>query len=145
MDDQSIAEIIDEIDGTKDGQPTVPEELSLLPLRDWVIFPVIVTPLGVGRESSIKLVNESVVGNSRIIGVSAMKDPSLENPGIDEVYRIGTAVVIRMMHQLPDGIRLIVQGVTRFEIMEATQTTPYLRVKIRPIPEPEVQPGEELE
>ncbi|HXG24491.1 MAG TPA: LON peptidase substrate-binding domain-containing protein, partial [Chthonomonadales bacterium] len=133
---------IEEVPG---GEVVLPEVLSLLPLRNWVVFPVLVTPLGVGRENSIKLVNESVVGGNRIIGVVAMKDPSVENPTLEDVYKIGTAVVIRILGQVPDGIRLIVQGIARIEILEAVQTTPYLRVKIRRIPEPEVHPEEALE
>src|SRR5437660_4430726 len=110
MADSELTEILDELDGEKDGRVTLPEELNLLPLREVVIFPVLVAPLGVGREASVKLVNESVVGGNRIIGVATLKDSSIENPTIDDVYKIGTAVAIRMMGQLPEGIRLIVQG-----------------------------------
>src|SRR5436853_1860912 len=137
------ADIIDELDGVKDGKVTLPEEINLLPLREVVIFPVLVAPLGVGRENSVRLVNESVVGGNRIIGVATLKDPSIENPTIDDVYKIGCAVAIRMAHQLPDGIRLIVQGMGRFEILEAVQNTPYLRVKIRSIPEPAITSADE--
>ena len=145
MEDKNLTEIIDQLDGTPDGKVTLPEELNLLPLREVVIFPVLVAPLGVGRENSVRLVNESVVGGNRTIGVVTLKDSSIENPTLDDVFKIGTAVAIRMMGQLPEGIRLIVQGIGRFEILEALQTQPYLRVKIRPIPEPEVTPEEELE
>jgi ATP-dependent Lon protease len=147
MDEQTITNIIDQI-GNQDGHDskvTIPEELSLLPLRDWVIFPVIVTPLGVGRENSVRLINESVVGPNRVIGVAALKDPSVENPTVDDIYRYGTAVAIRMMHQLPDGIRLIVQGIKRIEIVEAVQTEPYLRVKVRVIEEPDVPKEDAIE
>ncbi|MCC6731238.1 MAG: endopeptidase La [Chthonomonadales bacterium] len=128
-----------------EGTTAIPEELSLLPLRDWVMFPVLVTPLAVGRESSVRLVNESLVGGNRIIGVVALKDPSIENPTLDDIYRVGTAVAIRIMGQLPDGIRLIVQGLARIEILEAIQTTPYLRVRVRRIEEPVIAPEEALE
>src|SRR5438874_5666022 len=145
MDDKNLTEIIDQLDGTPDGKMTLPEELNLLPLREVVIFPVLVAPLGVGRENSVRLVNESVVGGNRIIGVVTLKDPSIENPTLEDVFGIGTAVAIRMMGQLPEGIRLIVQGIGRFEIVEAVQTQPYLRVKVKPIPEPEITGEEELE
>src|SRR5947207_12349795 len=145
MAESELTEILDQLDGVKDGRLTLPDELNLLPLREVVIFPVLVAPLGVGRENSVRLVNESAVGGNRIIGVATLKDPSIENPTLDDVYKIGCAVAIRMAHQLPDGIRLIVQGIARFEILEAVQTTPYLRVKIRPIPEPDVPLTNELE
>jgi ATP-dependent Lon protease len=145
MEEQSLTDIMNQFDPAKGDDLTLPEEMNLLPLRDFVIFPIIVTPVGVGRENSVRLVNESVVGGNRIIGCVALKDPSVENPGIDDVYKIGTAVAIRMMHQLPDGLRLIVQGISRLEILEAVQTEPYLRVKVRVIPEPEVPESDAMD
>ena len=140
-----LTEPSDESDKSSDDKPEIPEELNLLPLREVVIFPVVVAPLGVGRENSIKLVNESMPGGNRLIGVSCLKDPTVENPTLDDVYKIGTVVAIRMMAQVPEGIRLIVQGIQRFEILEAVQTTPYLRVKVRPIEEPTVSEDQKLE
>jgi ATP-dependent Lon protease len=128
-----------------ESNPTIPEELNLLPLREVVIFPVLVAPLGVGRENSIRLVNESTQGGNRLIGVACMKDPSIENPTLEDVYKIGTVVAIRMMAQVPEGIKLIVQGIKRFEILEAVETSPYLRVKVRPIEEPEIPEEDRLE
>lgn len=147
MHDKDITEIIDDVDGTPDGKATLPEELNILPLKDWVMFPVLVTPLGVGRDVSVRMVNESVVGGNRVIGVVTLKDPSVDNPTIDDIYPVGTAVAVRMMHQLPDGIRLIVQGISRIQIVEAVKTEPYLRVRIRPIPEqiPGANEGVEIE
>ncbi|NLH98704.1 MAG: endopeptidase La, partial [Chthonomonadales bacterium] len=135
----------DDLGGLNVTRTPVPDTLNILPLRDYVMFPVLVSPLGVGRENSVKMINESVVGGNRVIGVVAMKDPSVDNPTLDDVYRIGVAVAIRMMMQLPDGIRLIVQGITRFEILEAEQVEPYLRVKIRTIPEPPVPEDQTVE
>lgn len=128
-----------------EGKPAIPTEINLLPLREVVIVPVLVAPLGVGRENSIRLVNESTSGGNRLIGVACLKDPAVENPTIDDLYRIGTVVAIRMMAQVPEGIKLIVQGIQRFEILEAVETSPYLRVKIRAIEEPIVTEEERLE
>ncbi len=141
----SLEAIADEADGVLDGKLTLPDEINLLPLRDWVMFPVLVTPLGVGRDNSVRLINEAVVGGNRIIGVVAQKDPSVENPTLDDVHKVGTAVVVRMMAQLPDGVRLIVQGTARIEILEAIQTTPYLKVRARVIEEPPLSPEEAVE
>lgn len=132
-------------DGISDGRPPIPEEINLLPLREVVMFPIVVAPLPVGRENSIKLINDSVVGGNRLIALACMKDPQVENPELDDVYKIGSVVAIRMMAQVPEGIRLIVQGIQRFEILEAVQTSPYLRVKIRLIEEPVVAEEEKLE
>src|ERR1041385_6775747 len=130
MEQKNLSDILEPGDGVNtespegqgDGKPGIPEELNLLPLREVVIFPVLVTPLGVGRENSIKLVNDSVVGGDRLIGVTCLKDPTVENPTLDDVYKIGTVVAIRTMAQVPEGIRLIVQGIQRIEILEAVQT-----------------------
>src|SRR5687767_10157234 len=96
-----MPDIIEE--GDDNDKPQIPEELNLLPLREVVIFPVLVAPLGVGRENSIKLVNESVVDGNRLIAVACLKDPNVENPTIDDVYKIGTVVAIRMMAQVQEG------------------------------------------
>jgi ATP-dependent Lon protease len=145
MSDIEITGVDEDLSGLNVTRTPVPEVLNILPLRDYVMFPVLVSPLGVGRENSVRMINESVVGGNRVIGVVTMKDPSVDNPTLDDVYKIGVAVAIRMMMQLPDGIRLIVQGITRFEIVEAEQVEPYLRVRIRPIPEPPVPEDQAVE
>ncbi len=130
-------------DGDSVHSVEIPEELCLLPLRDTVAFPVLIVPIAVGRESSIKLVDDAVVGGNRMIGVAAMRDPSVDNPTIDDIYRIGTAVVIRMMGKMPDGIRLVAQGVTRIEILDVVQSEPYLKVRVRPLPDSNVIPEDQ--
>jgi ATP-dependent Lon protease len=125
--------------------PPIPEELNLLPLREVVIFPMLVAPLGVGRESSVRLVHDSLQGGNRLIAVTCMKDPTIEQPTLNDIYTIGTVVAVQMMAQVPEGIRLIVQGLRRFELVELVQTTPYMRARIRLIPEPEVPKEDELE
>ena len=117
------------------GKMVVPEELSLLPLRDTVLFPLVVSPLSAGRESSIKLVDDAVTSGNRIIAVAAMRDPQIERPSLEDVYPVGVAVVIHTMMRLPDSIRLIVQGIQRIRLKEAVQTDPYLRIKVQALPE----------
>ena len=121
-----------------DGQTarlTIPDEVSLMPLRDAVLFPLVVSPITAGRESSIKLIDDAVTSGNRIVAVSAQLEPTTEKPGLDDVYHVGTAVVIHTMMRMPDGIRLIVQGIQRVRILEPAQTEPYLRVKVQAIPE----------
>ena len=134
-----------ETDGENEPNQRIPEELNLLPLREVVIVPSLVAPLGVGRENSIKLINDSTEGGNRLIAVACMKDPSVENPTLDDIYKIGTVVAIRMMGQVPEGIKLIVQGLKRFEVVEAIETTPYLKVKVRLIEEPAILEEEKME
>jgi len=122
----------------EEHKPDIPTELNILPLRDSVIYPMLIAPLSVARESSVQLIDESIVGNNRIIGVVAQRRPSDEAPGFDDVYEYGCAVIIRTLVKMPDAVRLIVQGVQRFRIVERIQETPYLRAKIEVINEPSV-------
>ena len=124
-------QIVSQINSEGDGHPPIPEELALLPLRDTVIFPVLVAPIAVGRENSIKLVDEAVSGGDRIIGVVALKDSSVENPGAADIYPMGVAVIVRMMAKVPDGIRMIVQGVARIQIQQITSEEPYLKARVK--------------
>ena len=124
-------QIVKQINQEGDGHPPIPEELSLLPLRDTVIFPVLVAPIAVGRENSIKLVDEAVSGGDRIIGVVALKDSSVENPTAGDIYPMGVAVIVRMMAKVPDGIRMIVQGVARIQIQQITSEEPYLKARVK--------------
>ncbi len=126
-------QIVSQINSEGDGHPPIPEELSLLPLRDTVIFPVLVAPIAVGRENSIKLVDEAVSGGDRIIGVVALKDSSVENPTAGDIYPMGVAVIVRMMAKVPDGIRMIVQGVARIQIQQITSEEPYLKARVKVI------------
>lgn len=128
----------------EENRPDIPEVLSILPLRDSVIYPMLIAPLSVSRESSVQLIDESVVGNSRVIGVIAQKRPQDEEPGFDGVYGYGCAVIIRTLVKMPDAVRLIVQGVSRFKIVEQIQDQPYMKARIEVIDEPEL-PAERLE
>ena len=128
-------------------RPDIPDVLSILPLRDSVIYPMLIAPLSVSRESSVQLIDESVGGQSRVIGVVAQMAPGEDSPGFDDVYEHGCAVIIRTLVKMPDATRLIVQGIARFRIVERLQETPYLKARIEvleeiPIPE---EKGEEAE
>jgi len=119
----------------EEPRPDVPDVLNILPLRDSVIYPMLIAPLSVARESSVQLIDESVVGNNRVIGVVAQRRPQDENPGFDDVHEYGCAVIIRTLVKMPDAVRLIVQGVTRFRIVERIHEQPYLRARIEVIEE----------
>jgi len=97
----------------EESRPDIPSELNILPLRDSVIYPMLIAPLSVSREAGVQLIDDSIVGNNRVIGVIAQKQPQDENPGFDDVYEYGCAVIIRTLVKMPDAVRLIVQGVAR--------------------------------
>ena len=138
-------QIVKQINGDADTPPAVPEEISLLPLRDTVIFPVLIAPIAVGREGSVKLVDDAVAAGNRIIGVVAMRDPSVESPTAADIYPIGVAVVVRMMAKANDGIRMIVQGISRIQIQQITSEEPYLRARVKVLDNHPVAPEDAVE
>ncbi len=98
----------------------IPSELSLLPIKDTVLFPMVVMPLIVSRESSMKLVDDAVVSDTRIIMLSSLKDPNIETPTINDIYPVGVAAAIHTMLRLPEHQRLIVQGLKRVRVVHPT-------------------------
>jgi ATP-dependent Lon protease len=121
----------------EDGEPklVIPAELPILPLRGLVVYPQTAIPLTVGQPRSIKLVDDVVAGD-RLIGLVAARDPEMETPGPDDVYRVGTLASIHRLFRAPDGtIRLLVQGLQRIEVDEYLTTEPYLRAKVHAVPE----------
>jgi ATP-dependent Lon protease len=118
-----------------DDQPAVPNELAILPLRGVVVYPLTAVPLTVGQPRSVKLIDDAAVGQ-RIIGLVTAKNPELEAPGPDDLHRVGTAALVHRLFRAPDGtIRLLVQGLARFRVVEFTQTEPYLKARIELAPE----------
>jgi ATP-dependent Lon protease len=114
----------------------LPDELPILPLRGVVVYPLTAVPLTVGQSRSIQLIDDAVL-NKKIIGLVASKDPAIEEPAPDQCYTLGTAATVQRLLRLPDGtIRLLVLGLERIRITEYTATTPYLRAKVEPAPEP---------
>ena len=110
---------------------SVPPELPILPLRDTVLFPNSFMPLAVARESSVRLIDEAI-GSGKLIAVFTQRDASLDEPGADDLYTVGTATHIHKMFKLPDGsLRLIVQGLARIHLDGLVSTAPYLRGNVR--------------
>lgn len=113
----------------------LPAELPVLPLRDAVTFPDTITPLAVGQERSIQLVNDVLAGNRLLVMVSS-RDPELETPGPDELYDVGVVGTVARMLKVPDGsLRILVHGSQRVRIDEWTQTAPYLAARVSELPE----------
>ncbi len=120
----------------KEGTVDIPEVLPILPLKNTVVYPIpILLPLIVGQPRSVKLVDEAVLGN-RTIGLVALKDASIDEPGPDDVYRVGSAATIARFAKAPDStIRIFVQGMERIKIVEFTQTEPYLMARVEVVPD----------
>ncbi len=108
--------------------------VPILPLRDTVIFPQSILPLAVGRESTVKLLNENA-DRAEFIGVVTQKDAAVESPGAEDLHGVGSSVRIHKSVRMPDGsVRLVVQGGFRFRILRVVQVSPYLRADIEVLP-----------
>ena len=129
-----------------DSTLLLPDLLSILPLRDTVLFPQAVLPLAVARVPSVRLV-EDALGGSRLIGVVTQRDPAIEEPGSEDLSTVGTAALIHKVLKQPDGtLRLVVQGIARFRIVEIVQREPFLKARVEEVEEPEASTGDlELE
>jgi ATP-dependent Lon protease len=137
----------DEPEGGQEETPEIPSVLPLLPVRDIVIFPYMTLPLFVGREGSIAAVDEALA-RDRHIFLATQKDPSVEDPKADDLYRTGTVAMIMRMLKLPDGrLKILIQGVMKGTIVEFLDDRPAAKVRIEPIVEGAVQkdPGLEIE
>src|SRR5258706_13467932 len=107
---------LNEADGESMDGIEVPAEISLLPLRNTVLFPGVVLPITVGRDKSIRAVNDAYK-TDKLIGVIAQKDSNIEDPGIKDLERIGTIAKIVKQIKMPDGgTTIIIQGKSRFVI-----------------------------
>jgi ATP-dependent Lon protease len=108
----------------------MPEILSILPLRNTVLFPGVVIPITVGRDKSIKLIKDANEGN-KTIGVIAQKDPMVEDPTLEDLNLTGTEAKILRTLRMPDGnTTVIIQGQKRFDIQEFTQEDPYFKAVV---------------
>jgi len=115
----------------------LPDELPLLPVRDVVVFPFMIMPLFVGREASIKAVDEALAGD-RLIFLVTQKDVREDKPGPSGVYRVGTISMIMRMLKLPDGrVKILVQGLAKAEITEIVQQNPFYKVRVEKLDEEE--------
>jgi len=121
-----------------DGGPTdmaVPEIVSILPLRDLVVFPHAVVPLAAGRESSLRLI-EDAVRAGRPIGTFGQLDATIDAPTENDLHRIGTYTAIHKVIKQPDGpVRLAVQGLSRIRLVEVVQTHPFITARVEEVPE----------
>jgi ATP-dependent Lon protease len=122
----------------------VPDIISILPLRNTVLFPGVVIPITVGRDKSIKLIRDANKG-SRLIGVVAQQDVSIEDPTFNQLNKVGTIALIIKMLQMPDGnTTVILQGKKRFLLKEEVQSEPYIKATIDPFKEVKAKEDKEF-
>ncbi|HRQ86219.1 MAG TPA: LON peptidase substrate-binding domain-containing protein, partial [Flavobacteriales bacterium] len=119
-----------------------PPELPILPLRNTVLFPGVVIPITVGRDRSIKLIQEVYRGN-RTLGVVSQKDSEIEEPNPEDLNKVGTIATIIRMLRMPDGsTTAVIQGKKRFELTEMVRTDPYFTARVKEFAELRPQKGD---
>ena len=127
------------------GENEIPPVLPILPLRGLVVYPETAVPLTIGQARSVRLVDDVMSGTERLIGLVASRNPELETPGPEDLYTTGTVAMVHRLFRAPDGtIRLVVQGLARFRLVEFVQEEPFLKARLEVIPEL-VEDGVELE
>ncbi|MBA3347351.1 MAG: endopeptidase La [Actinobacteria bacterium] len=113
----------------------LPSRLPVLPLKETVVFPESMTPLAVGQERSIKLIDDVVAGE-RMLALLTVKSPDIEQPGWDDVYSVGTVAVVHKMIKVPDGtLRILVQGLQRVRLKKPVSDEPYLVAEFEELPD----------
>jgi ATP-dependent Lon protease len=146
MEDTPVLEVVesgDVEDAIRASEP-LPDALPVLPLRETVTFPETLTPLAVGQERSIKLVDD-VLGANRMLAMVASRDPENETPSPDDLFEVGVVGIVSRMIKIPDGsLRVLVQGTQRVRLGPYVAEEPYLVARIEELPDV-VEPGAELE
>jgi ATP-dependent Lon protease len=139
-----MAELIQETPERDADEPTFPATLPVLPLKETVVFPGFPTPLAIGQERSIKLV-EDVVSGDRMLALVTVKNEEADQPGWDDLYTVGTAAVIHKMIKVPDGtLRILVEGTRRIALDRTIQEDPYLVGEFAELPD-ELEETREVE
>jgi ATP-dependent Lon protease len=117
------------------GEIEIPDALPVLPLKETVVFPQSVSPLAIGQERSVKLVDDAVAGE-RMLALVTVRNEGVEQPGWDDLYEIGTAAVVHKMIRVPDGtLRILVQGIGRVRLERRLQDEPYLVGEFAEVPD----------
>jgi ATP-dependent Lon protease len=117
-------------DAAASSSPKVPDVLSILPLRSFVVFPGTILPLTVGRAASIKLLDETLP-QTKIIGLLTQRDETKEDPQPQDLYPVGTAaIVLKLLRQSDNHVVIVVQGLRRFALRKIIATAPYLRAEV---------------
>src|SRR6478609_9358607 len=132
-------------DGENSDEQVIPAELPLLPLRNTVLFPGVVLPITVGRDKSIKAVNEAYKAD-KLVGVVAQKDSEVEDPGIKDLEDVGTVAKIIKLIKMPDGgTTVIIQGKKRFRIGSILSDDPFFRSTIHQLGEEEAPKDQDFQ
>ncbi len=138
MEFMPIIPLNEEEDGNGE-ELVLPDDLPILPLRNTVLFPGVVIPITVGRDKSIKAVNDAYKAD-KLIGVVAQKDSSVEEPNVGDLENTGTVAKLVKLIKMPDGgTTIIIQGRKRFKIEQITTEDPYFKAKVKVLEEENIK------
>ena len=128
--DTEFLPLMSDEDEAKISKEDAPDVLSILPLRNTVLFPGVIIPITIGRDRSVKLIKDAESGN-KMIGVVSQRDFDIEIPEMGDLHEVGTVASILKMLKMPDGnITVVIQGRKRFKLDEMVQETPYFKARI---------------
>src|SRR6185436_13525179 len=123
--------------GGTEGPVEVPEVISILPLRNSVLFPGSIIPIDVGRRKSVRLVEEAISKEKPIIGILTQRDARTEDPSEGDMYSVGCAArILKVIKLAKDNFSVILQGVSRIRISEYTQQEPFILARVGAVPDP---------
>src|SRR5260221_12335598 len=119
-----------------EGPVEVPELISILPLRNSVLFPGSIIPIDVGRKKSVKLVEEAISKERPVIGIVTQRDARTEDPGPTDLYMVGCAArILKVIKLAKDNFSVILQGVSRIRLVDVSNQDPFMTARVQPLPD----------
>jgi ATP-dependent Lon protease len=120
-----------------EGPVEIPEYISVLPLRNSVLFPGSIIPIDVGRKKSVRLVEEAISKERPVIGIVTQRDAKTEDPGPGDLYTVGCAArILKVIKLAKDNFSVILQGIARVRLLEVAGQDPFMTAKVQPLPDP---------
>jgi ATP-dependent Lon protease len=130
-----VTDLVFDVAEATEADVEFPAILPMLPLKDTVVFPQSMTPLAIGQERSVRLIDDVVAGD-RLLALVTARDASVDSPGFDDVYDVGTLSVIHKMIKVPDGtLRILVGGLARIKLVNEVSSDPYLVAEFDALPD----------
>src|SRR3954466_12454995 len=119
-----------------EGPVEVPEIISILPLRNSVLFPGSIIPIDVGRKKSVKLVEEAISKERPVIGIVTQRDARTEDPGPNDLFSVGCAArILKVIKLAKDNFSVILQGVSRIRLVDINNQEPFMTARVQPLPD----------
>ncbi|MBA3717543.1 MAG: endopeptidase La, partial [Actinobacteria bacterium] len=138
-----MSEALFDVELPEPDEIEIPSTLAVLPLKETVVFPGSLTPLAIGQDRSVRLIDDVVSDEPRILALVTARDDEVDEPGWDDLYEVGTAAIVDKMIKVPDGtLRILVRGLERIRIERRVKDEPYLVGEITKEPDVQVESDE---